>query len=243
MRLREAEWIATHLTALPVQDISPLLELGSQTLEYRTVHKPHIEELIHRPLRARGVKIITTDLKQAPGIEIPGDIFDPQVQDALRGASPNLILCSGIIPHVRDPKEFAEICNSLVKGGKYLIITTVQSYPYTIDPIDNGFRATPEDIAELFPDCEVISSDVLATGTYLDELRETRRPVRALLGVLGRTALFRGGLRATMSRSHRLLWMFRPFTVSVVLLRKSERASPYDKAEDMPELQAQNVLS
>jgi len=226
MRLNEAEWIAQVLDPMPSEAISPLLELGSQTLEYRTVQKPYIEEVLHRPLRNKGVRIVTTDLQDAPGVDISGDIFNFQVQEKLHEVEANLILCSGILPVVSDYKKFAAICNSLVKPGHYLVVTTAQSYPFTPDPIDNGFRPTPEDIAALFPGYEVIKSATLISDTYLDELRQTKRPVRTLLGVLARTALFRGGWEATKCRGLRLMWMFRPFTVSAMLLRKPEAVSP-----------------
>jgi hypothetical protein len=230
MRRNEAEWIAETLATMPIDEISPLLELGSQTLDYRTVQKPHIEEVIHRPLRARGVKIFTTDLRNAPGVDIVGDIYDPDLQAKLRKLDANFILCSRIFPHVCDYKEFAKICDSLVKPGKCIAITTVQSYPYTLDPIDNEFRPTPDELAVLFPQYETIKSFTLVSETYLEELRQGGQPLGTILSVLVRIVLFRGGWEATKARAHRLLCFgrsqYRPsYFGSLQRTRRGERTA------------------
>ena len=78
MRPEEAAYIRDVLADFPAEAISPMLEIGSSTLAFRTIDKPHIDRDIHEPLKRRGVRIVTTDLL-AEGVEIVGDVFDPQI--------------------------------------------------------------------------------------------------------------------------------------------------------------------
>jgi hypothetical protein len=220
MRLEEAAWIGLALSQIPAEQISPCLELGCSTLEFRTVQKPHIEAYIHAPLRGRGVGIVHSDIKAGEGIDICGDIFQTAVQDTLRNVNAKCVLCCNILEHVVDRKAFAAICDTLLMPQGYMVVTVPQSYPLHADPIDTYFRVTPEELAELFPGYSVVENATVESDTYLAELRQLPHPALALLKLLARIAFFRGGLEATKCRAHRLLWMFRRYKVAAVVLRK-----------------------
>ena len=78
MNLLESEWFGQRLAALPDDALFPLLNVGSSTLEFRTRTQPYIESNIFAPLRARGGAIYHLDVKSAPGVDIVGDLLDPQ---------------------------------------------------------------------------------------------------------------------------------------------------------------------
>ncbi|MCE9577116.1 MAG: class I SAM-dependent methyltransferase [Deltaproteobacteria bacterium] len=223
MRPAEARWIAARLAALPRDRISPLLNLGSSTGETREVRQPHIDALIFAPLRAAGVEIIHSDLKQAPGVDIAGDLLDPAVQTQLRARRPRAALSSNLLEHVRSPAVFARAMASLVEPRGLVLVTVPRSYPYHADPIDTGFRPTPTELAALFPDCALVHGEVVADSTYGEELwrqgrNGLRKGVRTLLGAL------RPHGDVARAQRDRLRWMLRPFTTTCIVLETAARS-------------------
>jgi hypothetical protein len=223
MRIEEADWIARQLKALP--DISPVLELGSSTLEFRTLRRPHIDEKIHAPLRARGVRIIHADYKGGDGIDIAGDIFDPRVQEKFRQAGPRALLCCNLFEHVADRAALAKLCGELLPAGGYLIFSGPYSYPYHPDPIDNYFRPTPEEVAALFPEFDVVSADIVRSpGWGAETIRKPLRLPYVLLQRLYCLSKFWIGGQSYRAANHTLLWLFRPYKISCVVMRKRPAA-------------------
>lgn len=217
MRPSESRWIAAQLAALPVASISPFLNIGSSTAEFRERKQPHIDREIFSPLRTRGVQVVHMDLKEAPGVDIAGDLGDPDVQARLRELQPKVVLSSNLLEHVREPEVFARVMRSLLAPGGFVLVTVPRSYPYHADPIDTGFRPTPEELAALFPDTRLVTGEVVADSTYGQELwrRGPRRAARALLGAL------KPGGDAAKNRRDSLKWLVRPFTTSCVVLATS----------------------
>jgi hypothetical protein len=62
VRVTEAQWIAKELARIPRDEVSPLVNIGSSTHEFRTKRQPHIDELIFAPLRAAKIDVIHADL-------------------------------------------------------------------------------------------------------------------------------------------------------------------------------------
>jgi hypothetical protein len=220
MRREEAEWIAATLAGLATEEISPLLEIASADLQYRTISQPHIEELVHRPLRARGVRMVHSDIKKGDGIDIAGDLYESSTQSRLAAVGARSILCCNTLPHVADPASFIAACDGLLAPGGWMVVTTPLSYPYTPDPIDRYFRPTPDQLALLFPGYKVVESATLVSDTHLAEVLRQPNPLRDLLSRIVRSLLLRGGVEATKVRMHRLLWLFRCYKISAVVLQK-----------------------
>lgn len=214
MRPTEAQWIAEQLLAADPSSISPLLNVGSSTAAFREHKQPHIERSIFAPLRDRGVDVVHTDLKQAPGVDIAGDLMAPAVQDQLRAHEFKAAISSNLLEHVHDPRAFARAIASLVVPGGLLVVTVPYSYPYHADPIDTGFRPTPQELAALFDGCTFVSGEIVRDTTYAADL--VAGGLRSLRGVLG--ALRPWGEVARGQRD-RLRWLFRPFSTSCVVLR------------------------
>ncbi|ASK89168.1 methyltransferase type 11 [Sphingorhabdus sp. SMR4y] len=225
MRLIEAKWLQKHLNDMDVSELSPLLEIGSSSLEFRTVAKPHIEKFVHAPLRERGVRIITTDLRDAEGVEIVGDIFDPVVGAKLQDVQAKSLLLCNLLEHLVDPAAFAAACKSFVRPGGYIIVTVPYDYPYHLDPIDTMYRPTPEEIHALFPDTRIVDSEILVDGGRWSDLRRTRTPIqsiKSLLGDIARLIMLRGGIDRAKSRASRLSYLARKYKISAVILRTQE---------------------
>lgn len=222
MRPEEAAWIGAILARLGPERVSPLLELGSSTLEFRTVEKPHIDALIHRPLRESGVRIVHADLKDGPGIDISGDIYDPAVREAVKAVGARSILCCNILEHLTDREAFLRTCDEVLTPGGVLVVTVPRSYPLHLDPIDTYYRPTPEGIIALLPDYTVIEARTIRSGSHFSDLCDRGGPLREILATIWRSLTLRGGLDRTRARLHRLTWLFRPYLISAVVLRKSE---------------------
>ncbi|MFN3583204.1 class I SAM-dependent methyltransferase [Phenylobacterium sp.] len=220
MRPEEAAWIGDVLARLGPERISPLLELGSSTLEFRTVEKPHIEALIHRPLRDRGVRVVHADLKGGPGIDISGDIYDPAVREAVKAVGARSILCCNILEHLADREAFIRTCDEVLSPGGVLLLTVPRSYPLHLDPIDTYYRPTPEALAALLPDYALVETRVIRSGSHLSDLRERGSALREVLATFWRSLILRGGPAGTRARLHRLAWLFRPYLISAVVPRK-----------------------
>jgi len=219
MRPTEARWIAAQLLELDPKAISPLVNIGSSTREFREVRQPHIEREIFAPLRARGVDVIHTDLKAQDGVDIAGDLFDPAVQAALHARTPRSALTSNLLEHVTKPAELAAAIGALVEPGGILIATVPRSYPYHADPIDTGFRPSPAELAALFPSFDLLRGEEVADATYAHDLlghglAGLAKGARDLLAAVRR--------RGDIARAYRdrLRWLTRPFTTTCVVLRR-----------------------
>lgn len=215
MRVTEAQWIAKELARLDRAALSPLVNIGSSTHEFRTQRQPHIDALIFAPLRAAKVDVIHTDLKKEPGVDIAGDLLLESTQAAIRARAPRAIVCSNLLEHVTDRPAFAYAMTALLAPGGYAIVTVPRSYPFHADPIDTGYRPLPDDIATLFPGCTMVRGEIVDDITYGEELRAKglRRAVRSVVGAA------RPWGDAAKAQRDRLRWLFRPFTTSCVVLR------------------------
>jgi hypothetical protein len=221
LRPQEAIWIGNLLRNLDVELIGRTLELGTSSRSFREISKPHIARNIHKPLIDRGVSITTSDLFDADGVDIVGDIYDPGVQKRLTDVQATTLLVCNIFEHVRDPGEFAKICDKLLLPGGMLIVTVPYSYPYHLDPIDTLFRPKPEEVLRLFPGYQIVSSDIISSDTHADDLRTAKQnvPMTAMKDLL-KSLVFRGGVDRSLARMHRLLWLFKRYQITCVAMVK-----------------------
>ena len=211
-----AEWVR----GLGLPPGAVCLNIGSSTEAFRTRDQPHIDELLIRPIEAAGIRIIHCDIKAAPGVDEVGDLLDPQFREKLKGYRADLMICSNLLEHLTDPQAFAAACGDLVRPGGYGLITMPLSYPYHADPIDTMLRLKPAQLAAMMPGWEIVRAEELEAGSYAHELRRSGRPVSLLMRHLARAALPFYRPRKWRGLAHRLLWLFRPYRQSMVLLRK-----------------------
>lgn len=215
----EAAWLRDRLAELPTSGLSPLINLGSSDLHFRTAVQPYIDREIFAPLRARGVTVVHSDLKAAPGVDVVADALSDEGLAALRAVGARAVLCSNMLEHVPDRAALARCCDALVPAGGALIVTAPASYPYHPDPIDTYYRIGPEALArELFPGFECVRADVVAGPGYGRDL--LRRP-----WLLVRELRELPGLKDSPSgrAGSRLRWLRRPYEISCVVLRRGER--------------------
>ena len=217
----EAKVIGDLLAQLPLEEVSPCLNLGSSTAEFRKVRQPYITDDLTAPNERRGLRFIHADMKQEPGVDVAGDIFDPEYRANLAALRPASLLCCNMFEHVIDRPQLAKICQQIVRPGGYVIVSVPYSFPYHIDPIDTYFRPTPTELSLLFPDSEIVDAKIVVDGTFWQELQQQSLAGRAL--ILLKTILHIPlpfiRWEVWKCKMHRLLWLFRPYRVSVILMR------------------------
>ena len=126
------------------EELSPLLNLGASTRHFRQVEQPYIDELVFRPLEARGVRVIHSDLKAAEGVDLVGDVFDDADFARLKAANPRSVICTHMFEHVLDREELARRLLSLLPERGLFFVTVPSSYHEHHDPIDTMYRPTPD---------------------------------------------------------------------------------------------------
>lgn len=220
MHREEAQIMAEWVKALSLPVGSVCLNIGSSTEGFRTRTQPHIDELLIQPIQRAGIRVVHCDIKPAAGVDEVGDVLDPRFRDRLREYRADVILCSNLLEHLSDPMGFLAACGDLVLPGGYGLVTMPLSYPYHADPIDTMLRLTPEQIAALLPGWETVKVKELVAGSHARDLRKERRPLVTLTKQLGRAALPFYRPHQWRGIAHRLLWLFRPYRQSMVLLRK-----------------------
>jgi SAM-dependent methyltransferase len=220
MRREEAARMAEWIDDLSLAADAVCLNIGSSTGDFRTRGQPHIDQLLFAPMRQAGIRVFHCDLKDAPGVDLVGDVLDPAYQKKLRALGAQLLICSNLLEHLTDPLAFAAACGSFVSPGGYALITVPADYPFHPDPIDTLFRPTPEELAAIFPEWTVVKAEQMACGNFWEDLKLggglLRNSVRYLLRLA--TPFYRP--RFWLAYVHRLPWLFRDYRVSLLLVRK-----------------------
>lgn len=233
MLLDEAEMIGYWAQALPLGRGSVCLNLGSSTRKFREETQPFIATKILHPLQERGYRIINCDLKLEDGVDEVGDLLDPVFQQRLMVYRPDLIICSNLLEHLADPRAFAQACGIITKPGGYCLFTVPRSFPYHPDPLDTMYRPTTQQIADLLPGWETVAAKELVAGSYRQELLEQPDPVRALVRQIARAMLPMYRPRTWYPAAHKLMWLFRLYRVSLVMLKKPEHGRAADSQPSM----------
>lgn len=232
MQEAEAKWIEATLRAFSPEDLSPILDIGSQTLAFRTQEKPYIHDDLFAPLLARGISVIYSDLQEGEGIDLSANLLEENGFDQIKATAPRTIFCNNVLEHVLDPAEFANRCFELLPPGGRLVITVPNSYPHHRDPIDTMFRPRPEEICALINGpVDILKSEIIDTGSYRDNLKKRpwiiyRQLVRLPFPFLGWTKWKRS--------MKKFYWMIRPYRQSCVVLQKPLSSVSADSGTELP---------
>ena len=211
MRASEARWIGEALSQVE----GPILNLGSSTEAFRVVGKPHIDAEVFAPLRAKGVQVIHADIKDAPGVDVVGDVLDPAYQERLAGLGVRSILVSNLLEHVTDPKAVADACRRILPNGGIICVTGPYEYPYHADPIDTMYRPTPQEFARLFRG-ELVRGEVIEGGWLRHDIKSMPH---YLAQSLWRIANWGRNPNAARARLSAMGYLLHPFRISCAVIR------------------------
>ncbi|MEM7525356.1 MAG: hypothetical protein AAF360_16710 [Pseudomonadota bacterium] len=218
MLFNEAVWIGRFLKDLSPTQISPIANIGSSTGDFRKNQQPHIDAEIYAPLSASGVDVVHIDIKAADGVDVVADVTTPDGQAKIAALNAKCMLCFNLLEHLENPTGFCAALERATPSNGLLLVSVPHSYPYHRDPIDTMFRPTPAEIAALFPNCGIETQAVVACGSYRDKV--AKKPKLVLNHLLWALTPFLGLTRWKRNNA-KLLWLFRPYLVSIVALRRS----------------------
>jgi hypothetical protein len=160
----EAAWLEKLLRQWAPEQLSPLLNVGSSTREFRETTQPWTDRNLFRPLRQRGIELIHLDSREGEGIDIRADILSDADLPRIRAHRPKAILCCNILEHVREPKVLARRCMEIVGPGGLIFVTVPRSYPHHRDPIDTMYRPAPDELADLFRPATMLKGEIVDVG-------------------------------------------------------------------------------
>jgi SAM-dependent methyltransferase len=227
----EAEAIRLREILLAKGEISPLLNLGSSTRAFREQAKPHIEHELFAPLRAAGVEVVHSDLKQADGVDVAGDILDPAVRAALKDRGFRALLVANMLEHVRDRAAVTAACEEIVGPGGLILATVPMSFPYHADPIDTGYRPRPDALAAAFRHSAPLFAEEVKGRTYKEEIAARGSSLWREFGLtFGFGLICFARPKSFRARLSRWRWYRRPYAVSLALVRVRGSAPPPGKA-------------
>jgi hypothetical protein len=218
----EARWLGERLRS--ADRYAPVLNIGSSSEEFRTRAQPWIDQELFRPLRQRAVPVVHQDLSPEPGVDVVGDLHDPQVRSKLGSMGARFVVCSNVLEHVPDPGHFARLLVHLLPQGGRLLVTVPRAFPYHPDPIDTMFRPAPDELAALFPGSRTLAGEIVRGGRLhnlvLDNPTHALRRAQAfaadsLLGRKPREAAAKpAGTPDTKVRDWLFPWAYRRFEVT-----------------------------
>jgi hypothetical protein len=186
MNVLESKWLGERLARIPDDELFPLLNVGSSTLDFRTKVQPYIDRNIFDPLRRRCGKVYHLDIKESPGVDVAGDLLDPVFLESLSRMKVRSIMLSNLLEHVENRGELCETLLKILPVGGYLFVSGPHDYPYHADPIDTMFRPTVQEMAAHFPGTTIVDSAIIDSGNWRDwNSAERGRPLaRALARLL-----------------------------------------------------------
>ncbi len=220
MRIEEARYVGELVRKLTANCKALVLNLGSSSGHFRKIDQPHIHDEVFAPLENTSIKVIHSDLKDQEGVDISGDIFDPDIQTKLRNLRPALVLVCNLMEHLHEDVRgmLPAALDSIIDPGAIVIITVPYSYPLHSDPIDTYYRPSPEELRLLFPSYELIDLKVIVSSTFFTELRQFG--LRTQIKLVARILLPFYRPKVWLCIVHSLFWLFRPLKVSCVTLKK-----------------------
>ncbi|MBJ24454.1 MAG: methyltransferase type 11 [Euryarchaeota archaeon] len=183
MLFEEAKFIGNLMHELNPEDVFPLCNLGSSNEELAKIRQPWIDKFIFEPAREKGYKVVNVDIKKHPGVDLVGDVTNPEFMKKLKKIGFKSVICSNLLEHVPNESR-SEICNSLIelipKKG-YFFISGPYKFPYHPDPIDTMFRPNIEEMANLFPNTTLIKSSIITSNDHKKPLELLKNIARIFM--------------------------------------------------------------
>lgn len=160
----ESLWIKNAIQKLkPVNGNDEVANIGSSTDHFRRVIQPHIHANIIGTLLSSGWKVFNVDMKKEPGVDLVADVTKENFAEPFKERF-SLTICTNLLEHVEDIRLVTKNLVAITKSGGHLLITVPYKYKLHYDPIDNGFRPTPQEIVDLFKEVAeyIVDSKIIA---------------------------------------------------------------------------------
>lgn len=176
----ESIWIKNALQKLrPVNGYKDVANIGSSTAHFRQIIQPHIHSNIISTLENGGWNVLNVDMKADDGVDIVADVTSKDFAAPLQNRFA-LTICTNLLEHVEDINLVAQNLIDITRSGGHILITVPYIYKIHLDPIDNGFRPTPQEIVDLFKDvAEYIIESTIISVKDVDQykIRKSHFPI------------------------------------------------------------------
>ncbi len=219
MMVSDARWLGRVLPKYTVEQLSPLLNIGSSTLQFRQEQQPHIQHYVFTPLQERKVEVVHCDLKDGDGIDVSADIFDDEAIKKLRKYNAKSIICTHMFEHVKDREDLAKRLMSLIPEAGLFFITVPYSYHHHADPFDTMYRPSPDELAELFESHLILQKEVLVDVTYWNRIKQ--RPIVLFFRHFFRFFVPFISWKNWKRSMKKLYWLFHHYKVSAIVGKKT----------------------
>ena len=71
---QEAKWLGNFIYGLDADLVFPMLDIGSSSEYFRKIAHPFIDAHLFAPAREKGLSVLHSDLEDAPGVDLVGDL-------------------------------------------------------------------------------------------------------------------------------------------------------------------------
>jgi SAM-dependent methyltransferase len=224
MLIGEAGWLAQSMREIGYETLFPMLNVGSQTEEFRVREQPWIDRYLFAPAREKGLSVVHSDLQEMPGVDLVGDLTDPAFLAKVAAMRFRSVFCANLLEHVSNPAVIAQALVAAVEPGGVLFVSCPHVFPYHPDPIDTMYRPTPTELATLFEGTAIVRAATVRCGnlsTYLFA-RLLYDPAMLWRMLLPRKQQVVQRTEHGLSAREWLPWLWRPFYQTCVVLRKVE---------------------
>ena len=172
MLTNEAAWLERELAGIPTEELDPLLCIGSGTAHSREVLQPWINERVYAPLAARGVRTIHHEYIEGPGVDIAGDLADPELAERLRALGARSVLCCNVLEHLADRRR-RRPPRLAADAGRASDPQRAAPVPVPPGPDRHDVPPAVAELASEFPGLEVEAGAEVECGTLLAYLRRS----------------------------------------------------------------------
>lgn len=160
MLYEEAVWLGDKLRPLDAGS-KRVLNVGSSSMSSRKVEQPHMNRFVFKPLVDKSYKVVHTDIRPGEGVDIVGDLTDPEFINELKSQQYDIVICTNVLEHVPNRAAIVEALRDLCNPGVFLVLSVPRIYPYHYDPIDTMYRPNLEQLVKSFPGFECIEGDIV----------------------------------------------------------------------------------
>ncbi len=129
------------------------------------------------------------------------------------------LLCCNVLEHVVGPAAICTQLERLIPSGGHIVVTVPNRFPYHPDPIDTMFRPDAQQVAALFPGCDLLQGAIVECGTGWDYVNRSPRALVAKVKRRLSRLQENGGMGGTTSF---LPWLFRHFFQTCALLQRHQ---------------------
>jgi len=164
MLINEAKWLGEALRELPIERNSVILNFGSQTFGYNKNNSFIFDNLFSHIVTKAQIKNL--DLFPGKGIDYAGNILNDIFHQHLQKQHFDAIILCNVLEHVTDINELTKRIETLVKPEGYIIFSGPYQYPTHLDPIDNGFRPSVDEVSLLFKHSKIINAKIITDFSY-----------------------------------------------------------------------------